>query len=240
MCPSHKVEKKVDNFFSSSVNHIFGNFFKRTFYCRHTQTVRAFDLIPTLRNRPECQLSADIHSHKAGTKLPHTLAYTVCGRDLKKKSTTFGYVQPWWTTLKVVTAVWPKIAWFWELWNILEDQDFYTTSTIHCYPQIYKHFFFKPWYSILFLYTFKSCYKIMVLNSAQLCIGWNISAPLCLPMSAFALPPLHSLSANVDICLTPPLHSSAIVSILQTPPPTFRRWHDLWTGPYWSSHLNRL
>ena len=37
----------------------------------------------------------------------------------------------------------------------------------------YQHFFWKLWFSILFWYTFKSCYKIMVLTSACLCIGWN-------------------------------------------------------------------
>ena len=51
--------------------------------CRYTYTVRAFDLIPTLRAWPEYKLSADIHSCKAGTKLPHKLAlYLVLPRFL--------------------------------------------------------------------------------------------------------------------------------------------------------------
>ena len=47
----------------SSVIHIFGQFLN----CHKSKTVRAFHLIPTLRARPEYQLSDDIHSHKAGT-----------------------------------------------------------------------------------------------------------------------------------------------------------------------------
>ena len=35
--------------------------------------VRAFDLKSTLRARPYYQLSADIYSHKAGTKRPNKL-----------------------------------------------------------------------------------------------------------------------------------------------------------------------
>ena len=56
---------------------------------------RAFQLIPTLRTRPEYQLSADIHSHKAGTKLPHESALYLVWPRFFKKSTLFGYAQPW-------------------------------------------------------------------------------------------------------------------------------------------------
>ena len=37
------------------------------------KVVRAFELIPALRVWPEYQLSADINSHKAGTKYPDKL-----------------------------------------------------------------------------------------------------------------------------------------------------------------------
>ena len=78
------------------LEHLFSDiFFKRTLNCHHTLTVRAFDLIPTLRTRPEYQLSADIHSHKAGTKLPHELALYLVWPRFFLKSTTFGYAQPW-------------------------------------------------------------------------------------------------------------------------------------------------
>ena len=52
--------------------------------------VRAFDLKSTLRARPYYQLSADIYSHKAGTKRPNKLPlYLVWPQFFFFKSTTF-------------------------------------------------------------------------------------------------------------------------------------------------------
>ena len=100
MYHSPKVDNGVDVFF-------FLNFLKtyfRTFFSKNLKltshlTVRAFRLIPTLRTRPECQLSADIHSHKAGTKLPYESALYLVWPRFFFKSTIFGYAQPWWATL---------------------------------------------------------------------------------------------------------------------------------------------
>ena len=73
MCHSSKIDDGV-NILKKILNTYFWTCFFRTLNCHHTKTVRAFDLIPMLRTWPEYQLSADIHSHKAGTKLPHKLA----------------------------------------------------------------------------------------------------------------------------------------------------------------------
>ena len=56
-------------------------------------TVRDFDLIPTLRTRPEYQLSADIHSHKASTKYPDKSPLTSLDQDFL--STSLGYEHSW-------------------------------------------------------------------------------------------------------------------------------------------------
>ena len=95
------------------------NFFGRTLNCHKTLAVRAFDLIPTLRTRPECQLSADIHSHKAGTKLPHESATGVhlcsCGSPNLSSSTRHSDHNYWFFTncqtrnslLLLTEAFWP-------------------------------------------------------------------------------------------------------------------------------------
>ena len=71
--------------------------------------VRAFDLIPALRARPWNQLSADIHSHKAGTKLPYESAlYLVWPRFFCFKQPHLvmrSRGEPKSTTVKVVTAL---------------------------------------------------------------------------------------------------------------------------------------
>ena len=87
-------------FFFLHLEHLFSDIlFRITLNCHKTLAVRAFDPIPTLRARPEYQLSADIHSPKAGTKLPHELALYLVWPRFFFKSTTFGYVQPSWATL---------------------------------------------------------------------------------------------------------------------------------------------
>ena len=59
------------------------NFYLRTLNRHKSLIIRAFDLIPTLRTWPEYQLSAGIHSHKAGTKYPHeSLLYLLWPRFL--------------------------------------------------------------------------------------------------------------------------------------------------------------
>ena len=59
----------------------------------------AFDLIPTLRTRPEDQLSADIHYNKAGNKMPQELVLYLVWLWFFFKSSTFGYAQQLWATL---------------------------------------------------------------------------------------------------------------------------------------------
>ena len=67
-----EVEDGVENKLFTSLTHIFEQFPLNSLNCHILLTIRAFDLILTLRARPECQLSADIHSHKAATKyLPY-------------------------------------------------------------------------------------------------------------------------------------------------------------------------
>ena len=56
----------------------------------------AFDLIPTLRDRPEDWLLANLHSHKAGTKYTGELPLYLADFFL---STTFGYAQPRWAAV---------------------------------------------------------------------------------------------------------------------------------------------
>ena len=50
----------------------------RALNCHKSKTVRAFDLIPNIRARPEYQLSAGIHSHKACTKYPDEQPLQLC------------------------------------------------------------------------------------------------------------------------------------------------------------------
>ena len=80
MCRSPRDKEKVENNFFTSLTHILRQLFKRTLNCHISYAVRAFDPIPALRARPKYQLSADTHSHKAGTKL---------------QENTFAYSQPW-------------------------------------------------------------------------------------------------------------------------------------------------
>ena len=50
---------QVISFAKSKYLHIFGIFFLQTLNCHYSSTVRAFDLIPKLRARPEYFLSSD-------------------------------------------------------------------------------------------------------------------------------------------------------------------------------------
>ena len=69
-----KLRMEFETFFSHFFDPYFLNIFLRTLNC-HISI--AFGLIPTLRARSENQLSADIHTHKAGTKFLHTNAQFV-------------------------------------------------------------------------------------------------------------------------------------------------------------------
>ena len=55
----------------------------------------------------------------------------------------------------------------------------------------YQYIFWKHCFSIASLFTFKSCYKIMVLTHACLCIGWNTRAISCISG------PIRGLKVNV-------------------------------------------
>ena len=66
MYHSPKVDDRVD--IKKILENLFQTFLKNFKLPSHLN--RVFDLNPTLRTRPDYQLSADIHSYKAGTKLP--------------------------------------------------------------------------------------------------------------------------------------------------------------------------
>ena len=65
--------------------------FKLTLYLSR----ESFSTNSNAENEAEYQLSADIHPHKAGTKLPDESALYLVGPRFFFKSTIFGYVQPW-------------------------------------------------------------------------------------------------------------------------------------------------
>ena len=75
-----KLRTELKTFFFKILRPIFSEiFFWTNLNCYRYLTVTAFDLIPTLRAGPEYRLSADIHCHKAGIKLPYRLAiYLIC------------------------------------------------------------------------------------------------------------------------------------------------------------------
>ena len=86
---------------------------------------------------------------------------------------TFVYAQSWWVThnhLKEITALMVKNAKYNNIW--------------------------KKWFSILSLFTFKSCYNILVLTSACLGIGWNVSGACIIkyftrPLALIVLQPFN-------------------------------------------------
>ena len=155
----------------------------KTMSHHNSQTIRDLDIIPRLRARPKYQLSS-------GTYL---LLYLVWLKFLSL-STTFGYAQPWWATLNnskigygpnsIKRKNVSKNCMFWALlkkrkklicfYNILSS--LLGTNLLI----FYKQFFWNPWCSILSLFTFKTCYKIVVLTSACLSIGWKPSAIVCI------------------------------------------------------------
>ena len=116
------------------------------------RTIRAFDIMQKLRARPKYQLSSS-------TKCPDiSLLYLVwlrffCLYQILLVMCSRG--EPLLTTLKVVISL--------------------TTLLI-----FYQYILWKHCFSIASLFTFKSCYKIMVLTHACLCIGWNTRAISCI------------------------------------------------------------
>ena len=74
MYHSPKVENGVKTNFPFLGHFFLDIFFGRTLNCYKSWTVRAIDRIAMLRAGPEYLLSADIHSNKAGIKLPYRLA----------------------------------------------------------------------------------------------------------------------------------------------------------------------
>ena len=68
MCHTPKVEDGVENKLFTSWTHI------STLNCHTSYVITALAILPTLRARPEYQLTADIHCHKAGTKVLHEWA----------------------------------------------------------------------------------------------------------------------------------------------------------------------
>ena len=88
------------------------------------------------------------------------------------------------TTLKVSKVCWYKSLnksnnnMFWEIGKIVEVQILISQLVLNlliCYP----HFFWKHRFSIISLFTLLSNYKNMVLTSACLGIGWNVSEYPC-------------------------------------------------------------
>ena len=54
---------------------------------------------PIFITESQAYVSADIHSHKAGTQFTYKLLLSRVYLRFFFKSTTFGYAQPWWATL---------------------------------------------------------------------------------------------------------------------------------------------
>ena len=101
MCHSPKAEVGVEIYFCPFRDPCFGFFCWKTLNCHLSKTVRAFDLIPTLRARPEYQLSADIHSPKSWTKYANKLLLYLIKPLLVMRS----HGEPKSTTVKVVTTL---------------------------------------------------------------------------------------------------------------------------------------
>ena len=114
-------------------------------------TIRAFDLILTLRARPEFQLSADIHSHKAATKY---LPYISTNLDLsfnqplfvmrsRDEQISITLTQSGYGVLLENIKSDPKIACFGSIQKISKGQvcHYVTPVNVNIYIYIYIFFF---------------------------------------------------------------------------------------------------
>ena len=97
----------------------------------------------------------------------------------------FVFINHVWLCAAMVSQCQPVLKWVWpkcyktlnlQFGKFAEGQKHFTKSkktTINKYINLNKSL--KTWFSILLLFTFKSCYKKMVLTSPCFSIAWNTS-----------------------------------------------------------------